>query len=188
MPRKYTDKELAEGIKASNPLCLTYFYEKYIEMVRKYIKSRYDKKGDFESDVNFVMNKIIKKFKKAIDNERYVERGKQKAFIKTILIGSWIEIYRARENKPIYSDLDTEAYERKPKEGEDDYYRDIWELISVPLKKECPDCYKLLTQQYLEGYSQKEIADMTSNKKENIKNKMYHCRKKAWDIYKKFKK
>lgn len=172
-----TDQQILKGIAAKDTKVFDYIYQKYGPMVVAYVLKNSGTKTEGMEVLQISMLKVWDKIK----NRQYEDRGMFGQFLYTIAANTWKEELRRKRRKPIQELGKIE--ELLEDQGDNDLYQKVVRNESMDAIYRALDqledlCRDIIELYHLQEVPLKEIAKMKNYDYNNLRKRIFNCRKK----------
>ena len=171
--KKFSDKELLEGIKHSNSPILQYIYEQYYPMVYKMVIQN---KGNSQEARDIFQDGMIVLYEKSLQTD-FVLSSALSTYLFAICRNLWLNKLN-RQKK--HESLQDQSIDRPDDASmmNDDNSTERQALLKRLLQKIGDSCRKILMKKYYEQRKDKEIADeLGLSGADYVKTQRYRCLK-----------
>mgnify|MGYP001237801176 CR=1 FL=1 len=178
---RYTPEQVIEGLKHKDPEILRHMYRAYSPMIVRHVR----KNSGSEEDAQEMIQVTILECWSAVVNGRYEDQGKLDHYVYKVCANCWREELRRRRNKPKDS-LEDKAYGLKDSSDESlaqaivkDRYL---EAIQEGLQHLDSPCDDIIRMYHLENIQLQEVAVRMQYDYNNLRKRIFDCRKKLKTI------
>lgn len=171
------DQQIIEGILNKDNSTYNYIYQKFGPMITAYaIKNS----GSAEDGMELVQVTILKIWD-IIQNGKYEDRGKFGQFVYTVAANTWKLELRKRKKSPTQALGESEKFISD--KGEDELYWKVTkdskiDAIYQGINQLDETCQELINLFHLEKVSLLEISEQKNYPYNNLKKRIFNCRKK----------
>lgn len=171
------DQQIIKGILDKDDQVYTYIYEKYGAMITAYVLKN---NGSMADGIELVQVTILTIWD-IIKNNKYEDRGKFGQFVYTVAANKWKMELRKRKRTPTQALGKSENYISDS--GEDQLYWKITQdakldAIYTGINQLDEVCQELINLFHLEKVSLLEISEIKNYPYNNLKKRIFSCRKK----------
>jgi RNA polymerase sigma factor (sigma-70 family) len=168
-----SDPELLDGIRNRERAILVYVYEQFYPMIREFIL----KNSGTEEDARDIFQEGLVVIFEKLKAGQIELTSRFKTFLYAICRNKWLMVLRKRRTGPQLV-VDTQLLEEnQPASTEDLAKHQQYQLYRMHFKKLSDDCRKLLNN-FLKGYSLKEIGELMGFTEMYAKKRKFLCQKK----------
>jgi len=171
------DQQIVEGILNKDNRTYSYIYEKYGPMIMAYAMKN---SGSSEDGIELVQVTILKIWN-IIQNGKYESRGKFGQFVYTVAANTWKLELRSRKRTPTQALGESENFISD--KGEEELYWKVTkdaklDAIYQGINQLDDTCQELINLFHLEKVSLMEISEQKNYPYNNLKKRIFSCRKK----------
>lgn len=180
---KLKDPQILQGILAKDNSTYSYIYDKYGPMILAYVLKNNGSKEDGMEVIQVTLLKIWN----SIRNGKYEDRGKLGQFIYSVAANTWKQELRKKRQLPTQS-LGENALTIKDTSQEDLFWKIAQDnkinTIFEGIDRLDDTCKELIQLFHLKKVSLLEIAERKNYPYNNLKKRIFNCRKKLKKIVK----
>jgi len=171
------DQQIVEGILKKDNRTYSHIYEQYGPMIMAYAMKN---SGSSEDGIELVQVTILKIWN-IIQNGKYESRGKFGQFVYTVAANTWKLELRSRKRTPVQALGESENYISD--QGEEELYWKVTkdaklDAIYQGINQLDDTCQELINLFHLEKVSLLEISKRKNYPYNNLKKRIFSCRKK----------
>ncbi|MFN4080398.1 MAG: RNA polymerase sigma factor [Saprospiraceae bacterium] len=182
---KLSTQEILEGLIAQKPDAFRHLYREYGDMIIGHVR----KNSGSEEDAREVIHTVILKFWNIVREGRYNDQGRLGAFIYTLTANTWRDELRRRKVR-MSEPLDPARHQQSDEDGIEEAIvrnRQI-EAIHQCLPQLASPCSEIIRLFHLEEVSLQDIAVQMNYDYNNLRKRIFDCRKKLKKLVEDFMK
>ncbi len=181
----YTSEAIITGLQQKDQQVLQYLYRTYGGMIAGHVRKNSGSDGDAQE---MVQVKILELWI-AVQEGRYQEQGKLDQYIYQLAANSWREELRRRRNRP-QNTLDDSALQIED-EGEENLARAIvkdryLQAMHEGIAQLGEPCQEIIQLYHLKKVNLQEVAARMQYDYDNLRKRIFDCRKKLKKIVEQF--
>lgn len=176
----YTPEQIIEKLKLKDQGVFKFLYKKYAGMIRGYILKN---SGSDEDALDFIQM-VMLEFWISVQQNRYKEQGKMDHYIYQLTANMWREELRRKRNNPKVN-MD-ESTHQIIDDGGSDLVRAVvkdkfLEALHKGIEEMMEPCKSIIQLYHLKKVSLQEIALQMNYNYDNLRKRIFDCRKKLKD-------
>jgi RNA polymerase sigma factor (sigma-70 family) len=181
----YTSEAIITGLQQKDQQVLQYLYRTYGGMIAGHVRKNSGSDGDAQEMVQVTILELWI----AVQEGRYQEQGKLDQYIYQLAANSWREELRRRRNRP-QNTLDDSALQIED-EGEENLARAIvkdryLQAMHEGIAQLGEPCQEIIQLYHLKKVNLQEVAARMQYDYDNLRKRIFDCRKKLKKIVEQF--
>ncbi len=181
---KYTSEEIISGLLEKDAKVFKFLYQKFGHLIMGYVR----KNSGSEEEAREMVQVVILDLWIAVKEGRYQEQGKLERYIYQLTANSWREELRRKRNQP-KSSLDDGVLQIADESSSDlasaivkDKYL---QAIHSGIEQMGEPCRTIIQLYHLKKVSLQEVAEKMQYDYDNLRKRIFDCRKKLKKIVEK---